>query len=237
MTGSHDDPWAGARDAQREEVQAIWADRGGPPPQPPRPKWPWFAAAAAAAVVVALTALLLVPSLKEDADRLRAQERRALEREKRAERERLLREGRPVRAAGPVRRRGEGPIGYRARLVAAGEREITANARERLAAGEIKGTIAGTYCRPFPFTDTREDQEIDPAIPRNRYQCTAYSRRFALPEVEGRRRYGVIGTPFWLIADYGSGQLTFCRVTPRPGEGGQAFVVVPVAPACRNPLA
>ena len=241
MTGSHvpdEDPWSGAREAQREEVRAIWAGRGAPAPREPR-RTPWRRIALVAAGVLALAAVVafaFVPALREDADdfaRREAAEQRRLEA---AERARLLREGVPVREGGPARRAGEAPLAHRARLVAAGEAAITADARRRVAAGEMRGPVAGTRCRTFPFTETRAGQEADASVARNRYQCIAYSRRFALPELEGERRTGIIGQPYWLVVDYRSARMTFCKISPKAGEGGRVLVEVPVDPACGDPL-
>ena len=242
MTGSHnepDDPWAGARASQRDEVRAIWADRGAPAP-PRRRRTPWRRIALAAAAVAALVAVIAVAFVapqREDAAQFRREQAAAQERLEAQERARLRREGVPVRARGPERRAGESPLRYRARLVTAGEAAITADARRRVESGEITGTVAGTACRTFPFTQTRAGQETDPSVPRNRYQCIAYSRRFALPELEGEARTGLIGQPYWLIIDYASARMTFCKIAPRAGEGGRSLATVPVDPACRDPLA
>ena len=121
--------------------------------------------------------------------------------------------------------------------MAAGETRILADARARYAAGEIKRRAAGTLCRTFPFTERRTLQERDPSVPANRYQCTAYTARFEVPELQGKERTAVIGQPYWLIADYATSRMTFCKITPRPGEGGKALAAVPVDPACGDPLA
>jgi hypothetical protein len=238
MTDSHD-PWAGARTAQREEVRAIWAGRSAPaPPGPPRRNRRRLAIIVAVVLAVtAVIAFVFVPAMRDDADEFHRNQAAEQERLEAAERVRLRREGRPVRTRGPAPRPGETPLRHRARLVAAGEAAITGDARRRIASGELDGPVAATLCRPFPYTQTRADQELDPAVPRNRYQCIAYSRRFALDKLEGRERTGVIGQPYWLIVDYRNARMTFCKITPKAGEGGRSLATVPVAPACRDPLA
>lgn len=237
MSESHD-PWESARGTQRDEVQAIWAGRGAPPPRDPkrRRRRRDLAAGAAVAAALGIIAFVVVPALRDDgaADR-RAAEARQLRLEA-AERVRLRREGIPVFVDGPRSKPGEPLAHYRRRLVAAGEAQITANARRRVAAGEFSGPVSGTACRTFPFTDGRAAQEYDPAVQRNRYQCIAFSRRFALSELDGEARTGLIGQPYWLIADYRDGRLTLCKISPRAGEGGRSLATVPVDPACRDPF-
>ena len=234
MTDSHD-PWESARGAQKEEVAAIWAGRGAPPERPKEPrKVPWRALGALAVLLVALA--VTIPVLSSDGAEDRRDAEAAQARLEAAERERLIREGKPLALDGPARLGSEAVVAYRSRLVAAGESEITADALERARTGEIDRDIKGTRCKPFPYTSTREAQERDPAVQSNRYQCLAWNKRFALSELEGEARTGYIGQPYWLIADYETGRLTFCKITPRPGEGGKALVAVPVDPACRDPL-
>jgi hypothetical protein len=185
--------------------------------------------AAVSAALVAFVALVVAPPLRRDAAREQRRAAAAQARLEAAERARLIREGKPVRAQGPAH-------AARPALVTAAEAAITRDARARVAAGEIKGEVKGTHCRPFPYTETRERQERDLSIRRNRYQCTAYSSRFALSELEGRKRTGVFGTPYWLIAEYATGRLTFCKISPKAGEGGKVLVEVPADPACGDPL-
>ncbi|MEJ7894289.1 MAG: hypothetical protein WKF94_16790 [Solirubrobacteraceae bacterium] len=237
MSESHD-PWESARGSQREEVQAIWANRGAPPPRPPRQRnWRRLAAiVGAAAVVIAVVTFAVVPVLQEDGDRDRAAAAKAQERLEAQERARLRREGVPVRSAAPAPRAGEAELDHRARLVTAGEAAITADARKRIETGEIDGSVQGTACRTFPYTDTRAAQETDLDLEANRYQCVAFSRRFALPDLEGKARTGVIGQTYWLIVDYAAPKLTFCKITPKAVEGGESLAFVPVDPACHDPL-
>lgn len=222
-----------------ESHDSVWADRGRPPEERRPAKTPKrvYAGIAAGVLVVALVGVAIGASLRDDKqreDRLSAAAQRRLEAEERA---RLRRLGVPVRAAGPRRRPGEPVVAHRERLTTVAERVITAEARRRRAReGNAERPVRGTLCRTFPFTEGRAAQERDPAVGRNRYQCTAYTARFALPELNGKQRRAVIGRPYWLIADYRTGRLTFCRIAPKPGEGGKALATVPVDPACRDPL-
>ncbi len=127
-------------------------------------------------------------------------------------------------------------LAYRKRLVAAGGNVIKADAIKRMKAGTIAGPVAGTECTPFPTTSGRKELETDPTVPKGRYECVAYERRFPLSELEGKARTGIIGVPYWLVADYGKATFAYCRIVPRPGEGGRALAFVRVRPACGDPL-
>jgi hypothetical protein len=122
------------------------------------------------------------------------------------------------------------------RLVAAGAAAVTADARKRMRTGEIDGPVAGTQCVPYPRSDGRAREERDPSVPANRYECLAYERQFSLPKLNGKARTGGIGVLYWLVADYRSSRLTFCKVTPRAGEGGRVLAFVTAPKACQDPL-
>jgi hypothetical protein len=120
-------------------------------------------------------------------------------------------------------------------LVRRAEALITRDARGRVAAGTLDGPIAGTSCEPFPNTAGRRALEADPTADRGRYECVAFKRRFSLPEAQGRGKTGLLGFPYWVVIDYETAGLVWCKVTPRAGEGGQVLVAVPVPPPCREP--
>ena len=177
----------------------------------------------------------VVAGLREDAagERERAAARQdALEA---AERVRLTRDARPVRAEGTPLRAAADPLEHRAALVTEAEALIAADARARVAAGTIKGDIKGAECGPFPTTAERRAAEQDPGTSVGRYDCVAYTSKFEAPELEGKRRTGLFGYPYWLVAEYGSGKLVWCKVTPRAGEGGRSLAAVPVPEPCRDP--
>ncbi len=197
--------------------------------------------------LVAVALVLFIGALRDDADRERAataQRRAALIR---GEKARLTQDGLPRTATGPapgaaVSRAAEAAeptaadvaavLRHRRRLVAAGEAAITLDARRRAPDDPPKGTT----CEPSPAGPTRDSQERDPAVQRNRYECIAFERRFPLSELEGKARTGIFGTPYWLVADYGTGELTYCKMTPRGGEAATTLAHVPVDPACRDPF-
>jgi len=253
MTQQHD-PWAAARASQRDDVAAALAPRERRCPAcghvqrdggrlcsncgadltaraPRRIPWRALLLAGAAVVVLAAIAVPVVSSLRDDAagERKRAAEHQAQLRE--AERARQIRDARPVRAEGPAPATGQDPLAHRAQLLRFGEQKITADARARVAAGTLDGDIKGTECEVFPGTEGRRAAEQDPATPVGRYECVAYTSK-----LEGNQnRTAVFGNPFWLVIDYERSALTWCKVTPRAGEGGSVLITVPVPEACRDP--
>jgi hypothetical protein len=258
MTESHD-PWVTAREATRADVQAVFAPRvrtcpacGHEQTAPGRtcevcgadfvvvrrkgvPRRILLAIAAVLLVAGGLVAVI-VPALRSDAADTRRADARRQERLEAAERARLRADSRPFRTTGPGRRAGEDPLVYRARLVSAGQAFILADARGRAREGTIDGPVRGTTCYPYPRVQPRRALEADPSVPRGRYQCIAYKKRFALPALQGKARTGILGVPYWLVIDYGSGAMAACKVTPKAGEGGRSLAVVPVPVPCRDPL-
>src|SRR4051812_32447155 len=185
---------------------------------------------------VGIVSALVIPGFRASAGQ---EHRAAAARQARleaAERARLTADVRPFFRQGPARRAGESALGHRARIVIAGEAAVTADARRRVRAGTVDGPIKATDCYPYPKTAPRRALESDPSVPAGRYQCLAYNTRFALPELEGRKRTGILGVPYWLVVDYGTSKMAFCKITPRAGEGGRSLATVPVPLPCRDPL-
>jgi hypothetical protein len=249
-----EDPWAKARESQREDVAAVFAPRERRCPAcgsvqrgagrvcsncgadltaraPRRIPWRPLLIAGVAVLVVAAVAVPVIAGLRDDAadQRTRDEQRQAQLRE--AERARQVRDARPVRADGPAARAGEDPLAHRARLLTRAEALITADARKRVAAGTLDGDIKGTLCDLFPATDARRAAERDPATEAGRYDCVAYTSK-----LEGNQeRTAVFGHPFWLVVDYRRASYVWCKVTPRAGEGGSVLITVPVPAPCRDP--
>ena len=257
MVEEHD-PWAAARAAQREDVQAVFAPRerlcpncGAKQKGPGRKcaecgadltahlaRWRHirrYVIGALALVALALISIPIVSSLRDEAagERQRAAERQAaLEA---AERERIAIDMRPVRAGGTPLRKGEDPLVHRAALVTQAEALIAKDARGRVAAGTADGPIRGAECGPYPRTEGRRAAEADPATSVGRYDCVAYKQKAELSVLEGKQRTGLFGYPYWLVIDYDTAKFVWCKVTPRVGEGGRALASVPVPEPCRDP--
>ena len=153
-----------------------------------------------------------------------------------AERERLS-----ARRAARPRRRPAGAGGRRPAGAPRGARRAgrgADHARTRAGAsppGAIDGDIKGAECNPFPDTQERRAAEQDPALATGRYDCVAYTSRFEAPELDGQKRTGLFGYPYWLVVDYEDAELVWCKVTPRAGEGGRSLAAVPVPEPCRDP--
>jgi hypothetical protein len=182
---------------------------------------------------LAVAAALVVPGMREDAASERRAAAAAQAKEHAALNARIAREQRPIYADSPERRPGEDTLEWRARVVTAGQATVAADARRRVAAGTMDGPVGGVQCTPYPGTEDRRALEADPRISRLRYECFVYERKVALPELEGKARTGLLGVPYWLVADYDADQMVFCKVVPRAGEAG--FTVgIPVPEPCRD---
>jgi len=258
MVEQDDDPWVAARASQADDVRAALAPRerrcpacGAPQSAggrtctncgadltarhakgASRRKLVYVAIAVIAVIAVSIP---IIGSLREDAagERERAERRQAaLEA---AEVERLTEDARPVRARGAAPAAGADPLEHRAALVTEAEGLMTADARARVEAGRLEGDIRGTECNPFPSTAERRAAEDDPATAVGRYDCIAYTSKFDAPELDGQKRTGLFGYPYWLVVDYRKSRFVWCKVTPRAGEGGRSLAAVPVPPPCRDP--
>jgi hypothetical protein len=262
MTESHfgdEAAWKAAREAARDDVRAALAPRRRTCPscgrvdsgtgrtcpacggdfvvrRSRRPSRRAVLAVAGGLAVVAAVTAAIVPGLRDAADEQRRADAAAQARLEASERARLRAEVAPRTAMGPARRDGEAPLAYRARLLSAGQAAVTADARRRVAEGTIAGPVAGTECTVWPRTAPRRDLEADPATPAGRYHCIAYERRFELSELEGEKRTGIIGAPYWLVVDYGTARMTFCKFSPRAGEGGTTLAQVRTPAGCLDPL-
>jgi hypothetical protein len=193
------------------------------------------AAALALAVVIGLAVAVSAPLRRQAAGEERREAARQVAVEA-AEIRRLRVDARPHRGTGPPRRDGGDALEHRRALVARAEFLITRDAQARSRAGTLTGAVAGTDCEPYPDITARRQAEADPAVPVGRYECYAYKGRIELPELEGGRRQGVLGFPFWAVIDYERGRIVWCKVTPRAGEGGRSLAWVPVPVPCRDPL-
>ena len=262
MTESHfgdETVWKAAREAARDDVRAALAPRQRTCPscgrvdsgagrtcaacgsdfvvrRSRRPSRRVVLSIAGVLVVVAAATAAIVPGMRESAAEQRRADAAAQARLEAAERAKLRADVAPLTVSGPARRGGEAPLAYRARLVAAGQAAVLTDSRRRMREGTIEGPVAGTECTPFPLTAPRRDLEADPSTPAGRYECMTYQRRFELSELEGRKRTGIIGVPYWLVVDYGTAKLTFCKITPRVGEGGRPLAEVATPTACLDPL-
>ena len=157
-------------------------------------------AALAAGLVVA--AIVLVPKITETNRNNAAAERReraaALERL----RERLIAEQRPHRGAAPPGL-GRSAVLRRIEASVTGTRE-----RARPPAGYRRRPRGIRLCKPFAD---------EPAgATTSRLSCVAVTSE--VPG-QGGERAGVVGHPFRVLVDYGTGRYAWCKVSGRAGEG------------------
>jgi hypothetical protein len=119
------------------------------------------------------------------------------------------------------------PVWMRTRTAIVGdlERLIAVDARARVRAGILAGPIRNVQCSPFP---AGSQVPLQAAV--GSYSCVAVNRLIT----SGPKVLGVLGDPFWARVDFARGRLAWCKINPRPGEGGAGTGPPPVtlAPEC-----
>jgi hypothetical protein len=198
------------------------------------PSWIWRRLPRPAKVGVALIPFLVVglvlalgPGIEQGKERRASAQAERLA-EARAERvERLGREQRPRFGAGEP---AAASLAGRRRLLDRGAAAVFADARARVAAGALDGPIRRVECEPYPRTVDGRGAHEDPSRRFGRYACLAVTSDFAPGEAnEG----GMIGHPYRMRIDFGTGRYAFCKVSGRPGEGSIGTTpLVPVPRAC-----
>ena len=118
------------------------------------PGWLWrkMPPVAKGALVLAFVGLIAValiigPGIRESKSEREKAEQQQRERARKATEARLAREQRPRFVTGPAATSG---VPARRRLVEAASDSVLADARRRVAAGQLKGPIQGVDCEPFP---------------------------------------------------------------------------------------
>ncbi len=188
-----------------------------------------------AVVLGGLATAQIVSGLRRDAATSAEREQQRHAKLVAAEHRRLVEQGRAHQIAAPPRAAGVSPAEHRRRLIERAEAEITADAKARIRAGTLRGPVKETLCEIHPPTAERRAQEADLGHARRRYECIAFADRFDLPELEGKKRKGVLGSPFWAVIDDRAGTIAWCRISPRAGEGGGSQLAqVPVPDACQR---
>ena len=216
---------------------AHTGDRYEPlPPLPELPRWLWRrmnrparVALLLAGLAIVAGAVAVVPGLR-DAQR-DADDRVRLERaEQRAELiRRLEAEQRPVAGRSDVPAAGAAAtarLAARERTLADLGAAIAADARGRVARGELRGPIRRVACEPFPRSLDRSGAEEDLARRRGRYSCIAVTAAF---ERTSSNPGGVIGHSYRARVDFVTGRYSFCKITGRPGPEREQVVTIPRA--------
>jgi hypothetical protein len=180
------------------------------------PRWIWrrtgrrvrIGVVIAFAVAVAGTAVL-VPAIDATRDRRAAAEERARAAAHERHIRKLLAEQRP--------RHGRTAASSRDAALADLSAAIRADARERVRAGTLDGTIRRVDCEPFPRSLNPERQL---ARRRVRLACVAVTGVF-----EG----GKLGHPYRALIDFETGRYAFCKIAARLDPTDDAEVKTPRA--------
>jgi hypothetical protein len=165
---------------------------------------------------VTVAAIVLVPRIAESNRERSAQERKQAAAAMAERRRHLIAEQRPHRA-----RAAKGASD--AAVVATLRDEILADARGRVAAGQLSGPPAKrAQCKPLKETDGGTIVS---------YDCLAVTSD--LPKLDSSPG-GVIGHPYRAVIDFPSRRLTWCKISGHAGEGGfsQRDLAVRIPSAC-----
>jgi hypothetical protein len=198
------------------------------------PAWLWRRAPRAAKVggvlaLVALAGVALVigPDIRESKrERERAEQQERL-RARAAREARIRREQRPRFVNGPAATSG---VAARRRLLDAAGASVLADARRRVARGQLTGPIQGVECEPFPRNVAGIGAHDSTDERFGRYYCLAVTAEFKETE---QTTGGVIGHPYRMRIDFDSGRYAFCKIAGRPAEGQlKRRLGVTVPPVC-----
>jgi hypothetical protein len=185
---------------------------------------------------VAAGASQLIPALERGKRSGQARVQAKNERILAAEVRRLRREQRPRRGSAghlrpPVGARAPAVLRARRAFVRFVETAITADARRRVARGELSGQIRVTTCGPLAQVHRGQratpDHE-DLTKPIGRYDCTVVQRDV----VRRGEVVGKFGYPFVAALDFRRFTYTFCKNNPIQGERGAALAHVRLDRAC-----
>ena len=184
------------------------------------PPFPWARVLVTAGVLAAVVGVAVV-ALVGEKDESARRERVATEAERGRIVARIKVEQAPHRARLGPGLAGTTDAGERAagreRLVSALERAITADAQARHRRGALPAAITRTECGPFERRRGSDAPGPPPSAKAGRYECFAVSGD--LPPTEGTEA-GVAGFPFWARVDLEHGSAVWCKVRPKPAEGG-----------------
>ena len=198
------------------------------------PPFPVKAAVITLVVVVAAVAAL-VTVLMRDKDENEARERRQTAAADARTRARLAREQTPHRAVIPDAGTRGAPRGElaerRLRLVAGLEAAITADTAARHRRGQLGLVVRRTDCVPYVRPRTPHPRPAPLSARSGRYECLAVTGDVP---ATGRTEAGRGGYPFWARVDFRRGSAVWCKITPRPAEGGiGSEIFVPLPRVCR----
>ena len=190
-------------------------------------------AAGAAGLVVLIAAAVGAAVLIHDRNAQDRRDRAARDRLVAAEIARLKRvqaphrgsavELKPPSSASPVQR-----LAARHRLLVAAEDAITADARHRVASGELRGTISHTECGPFLRARNAVPDDRVLSKPIGRYDCVAVTS----DANHLGKTVGKLGYAFVAALDFRRFTYVLCRNSPAQGEAGKPLAFVRLDRAC-----
>src|SRR3954454_15207620 len=116
----------------------------------------------------------------------------------------------------------------RHRLLLAVQDSITADARGRVASGELRGTIDHTECGPFLRARDAVPDDRVLSKPIGRYDCVAVQSN----AVRSGTTVGKVGYAFVAALDFRRFTHVTCRNSPAQGEAGKPLAFVRLDRAC-----
>jgi hypothetical protein len=190
----------------------------------------------AAVLLIGVATAIVAPRIDDAKDRTAAADAREREQRREARMRAQIALQRPRTAAAPALRPPAGALAAerieaREALLGRVEAAITADARRRAAAGELRGRIGATACAPYP---AGEGAARDLSARSGAYDCLAHVREIAATETNVG---GKLGYPFRAVVDFEAFRFTWCRTSPIPGERvvPDPRYVVELPEACRAP--
>jgi hypothetical protein len=224
------------------ETVGAWLRLWTPPRDAIVPPVPWRRLAIGglvAAIVLTGVGLLVIPDIGSSKRNAREREQAQENRRALAERRRLIAEQRPRFGRAP-RPGGGGPLSRprerRARqaLLRRVEDSIAADARRRVRAGQLEGSIARVECSPAPASITRRGAEVTLRRSSDAYDCLAVTRDIPRSRLNVGGR---LGYPFKAVVDFRRFRYAWCKTNPVAGERAvpDPRLVVPLPRACSGP--
>src|SRR5262245_9572793 len=119
-------------------------------------------------------------------------------------------------AVAPVTAPAKEQLAARGRVLDEARGSVLADARQRAAAGQLKGPIRRVECEPFPRTVNPSGAEADLGRRFGNYACLAVTAEFGGSAAQEASH---IGHPYRMRVDFNSGRYAFCKVSGRAGEG------------------
>jgi hypothetical protein len=199
------------------------------------PGWLWhrmgrtarLSALGAIILLVAAGAALLPGILESKEDRAEAERRERAERRaeliRRLETEQRPRHRRSTSVAPPGATSGE-QLEARSTLIDELNAEILADARTRVARGDLDGPIRRVECERFPRSVDAVGAHERLGRRTGRYACVAVTAEFGSGEVGAT---GVIGHQYRTMVDFETGRYAFCKVSGQAGPSREQLVTTP----------